>query len=125
HRMRTMLDPNQFGASPPLHPLTNDYDAQGRVVLHTDELGRQTSFDYSNLVADPTGFVGTVVITDPKGNAVQEQYSHGEKVAVTAGYGPPSAATTQYAYDPATLLPTSVIDPNLNTTQFAYDAQGN
>jgi RHS repeat-associated protein len=124
HRMLTMLDPNQSASLSPV-PVVNHYDTQGRVDWQTDELVRKTSFDYSGLVADPPGLVGTVTITDPKLNEVQERYLYGEKVGVTAGFGTPNAATTTYVYDPDTLLPTRVINPKTHSTVFTYDSLGN
>ncbi len=122
HRLLTMLDPNQ--QSLPVnqqHPVTNHYNAQGQVDSQTDQLSRQTVFAYA-LDANQNG---TVTITDPKGNQVQNQYTYGQKTVVINGYGTASATTTTYSYDPNTLLPTAITDPNQHTTLYTYDAQGN
>ncbi len=122
HLLLTMLDPNQ--QSLPVnqqHPVTNHYNAQGQVDSQTDQLSRQTTFAYA-LDANENG---TVTITDPKGNQVQDQYTYGQKTAVIVGYGTSSAATTTYSYDPSTLLPTAITNPNQHTTLYTYDAQGN
>jgi RHS repeat-associated protein len=124
HRMLTMLDPNQQPAPTP-HPITNHYDTQGRVDWQQDQLGagHRTLIAYS---LDASNQNGTVTITDPNGNATRELYQNGFKTTVTTGYNNPAqAATWTYAYDPNTLLPTTLVDPNINTTTKSYDAQGN
>jgi RHS repeat-associated protein len=124
HRMTTMLDPNQQGA-PVEHPITNSYDTDGRVEWQQDQLGHQTSFDYSGLVDDPAGVVGQMLITDPDGHVTAEQYQYGEKIGVTRGFGTSDAATTQFRYDSVSLLPITIIDPNGHTSHVSYDEQGN
>ena len=46
---------------------------------------------------------GTTTLTDPNGNITTYDYANLELAAVTHGTGTPAAATTRYAYDPATL----------------------
>jgi RHS repeat-associated protein len=120
HRMLTRRAPKYFGdtTTTPTPVLTNVYDAQGRVTSQTDEIGRQTTFDY-------TSIPGSTKITDPKGNVTLQTYSSGLLVAETRGYGTPQAATTSYWYDPNTLGRTAIQDPNGVFTVYTYDASGN
>jgi YD repeat-containing protein len=111
HRMLTMRDPRGYTT-------TNHYDASGRVDWQQDQLNRQTSFDY-------TSIPGSTKITDPKGNVVVQAFANGLLTSETDGYGTAQAATTTYAYDPATLGCSTVTDPNLHVTTYTYDAQGN
>ncbi|HZS16082.1 MAG TPA: RHS repeat-associated core domain-containing protein [Candidatus Dormibacteraeota bacterium] len=116
HLLLTITDP-RGGA------VTNVYDTSRRVSSQKDQLNRTTTFGYSGDYTSATG--GTTTITDPAAHQTQEQYTFGERTAVTKGYGTSSAATTQYAYDPSTLAPTSITDPNGHTAKFTYDASGN
>ncbi|MFI6316779.1 RHS repeat-associated core domain-containing protein [Nonomuraea sp. NPDC050556] len=72
------------------------YDAYGRVVSATDELGRTITTAYT----PATGAPATIVVTDPKG------------------------FTTTSTLDPLRGQEVSVTDRNGNTTQTEYDALG-
>jgi RHS repeat-associated protein len=99
-------------------PITNHYDPSGRVDWQKDQLGRQTTYDYTTIA-------GSTKVTDPKGNITVYGYANGEMVSLTRGYGTPQAVTWSYTYDPGTLGLTSVTDPNQHTTTMAYDDRGN
>jgi RHS repeat-associated protein len=116
HRLTLMQDPQCYATSCP--GIQTHYDAQGRADWQKDELNRQTSFDYSSVLA------GTKV-TDPNGNVEVDYYTQGLEIAATRGYGTTQAATWSYAYDLATLARTATLDPNGNTTTAQYDSQGN
>jgi RHS repeat-associated protein len=116
HLLTTMTDPR--GAT-----LTNTYDAQNRVTTQTDEAGLLTQWAYLGDPASATG--ATTTMTDPHGAVTVYEYTDLELVAVTHGAGTAAAATTYYAYDPATLGRTEVIDPDGATTTSGYDADGN
>lgn len=116
HRLLTMLDPNQEGSGTPV-PITNVYDSSGWVESQTDRLGRETTFDYTTIP-------GSVITTDPEGNATLERFVDGLRVETTRGYGTPEAATTTYDYTGDGLI-SSVVDPNDEETTFTYDTAGN
>jgi RHS repeat-associated protein len=125
HRMLTMRFPDQAPGVPGSTGavVSNKYDAQGRVIEQTDQLGRTTKFAYSG---EPLGAVGgTTTITDPKGNVTVQNYQYGELLSETKGYGTPQAATWTFGYDPATLGMTSVTDPDGHTTTSTFDSEGN
>jgi RHS repeat-associated protein len=123
HRMLTMCEPNAYAgctSTPPASPfpgITNHYDASGRIDTQTDQLGRQTSFDYST--------PNVTKVTDPKGNVVADTFTDGLLTSETKGYGTSSAATSRYYYDPNTLALITAVDPNGNTTRSYYDSSGN
>ncbi|MGH9277085.1 MAG: DUF6531 domain-containing protein, partial [Acidimicrobiales bacterium] len=116
HRLTTMLDRNQ-AASPTPVPVTNHYDAQGRVDWQKDFRGQPTSFDY-------TSIPGATEITDPRGNVTVQWYTNGFPTRVTRGYGTAAAATTSIFYDSTTLLPSTVVDPLEHATTYTYYADG-
>ncbi len=125
HRMLTMRFPDQAPgvAGSTGVVVSNKYDAQGRVIEQTDQLGRTTKFAYSG---EPLGAAGgTTTITDPKGNVTVQNYQYGELLSETKGYGTPQAATWTFGYDPATLGMTSVTDPDGHTTTSTFDSEGN
>jgi RHS repeat-associated protein len=125
HRLLTMRFPNQAPGDPGSTGavVSNKYDAQGRVIEQTDQLGRTTKFAY---VGEPLSEVGgTTTITDPKGNVIVQNYQYGELVSEIKGYGTPQAATWTFSYDPATLGMTSLTDPDGHTTTSTFDSEGN
>ncbi len=125
HRMLTMRFPDQAPGIPGSTGavVSNAYDAQGRVIEQTDQLGRTTKFAYGG---EPLGEAGgTTTITDPKGNVTVQNYQYGELLSETKGYGTPQAATWTFGYDPATLGMTSVTDPDGHTTTSTFDSEGN
>jgi RHS repeat-associated protein len=121
HRMTNMKDPRCFAAGAACNGgqgIVNVYDAAGRVTRQTDQLGRQTTFDYTSITS------ATKVI-DPAGNVEVDYYNYGLLAAKTKGYGTSDAATWRYAYDTATLAPVAVVDPNGQRATFAVDSSGN
>lgn len=116
HVLLTMTDP-RGGAT------TNTFDAGGRVAEQIDPAGRKTTWTYAGDPSSPSG--GTTTMTDPKGNITTYNYSNLELISVTRGTGTAAAATTTYAYDPATLGITAVTDPKGNVTTNTYDRNGN
>ena len=85
HRMLTMRSPRYYGDTTtlPSPVVTNHYDSAGRVDWQTDQLGRQTSFDY-------TSIPGSTLVTDPNGNVRLDQYTRPAH-RVTHGYGSPAS----------------------------------
>ncbi len=125
HRMLTMRFPDQAPGVPGSTGavVSNRYDAQGRVIEQTDQLGRTTKFAYTGETLGEAG--GTTTITDPKGAVTVQNYQYGELLSETKGYGTPQAATWTFGYDPATLGMTSVTDPDGHTTTSTFDSEGN
>ena len=116
HLMLTSTDPDGGIVS-------NVYDDQGRVTSQTDPMGRTTTLSYAGDNYSVGG--GTTTITDPNGNVETEHYLDGVLTSLTKGTGTAAAATWTYAYDPTTLVRTSVTDPNGRTTTYTDDANGN
>ncbi|HEU5002390.1 MAG TPA: DUF6531 domain-containing protein [Actinomycetota bacterium] len=108
HLLLTMTDPK--GGK-----VTNTYNASAQVTAQTDAMNRTTNFTYSG---------GTTTITDPGGNITREQFSNGEPVAITDGYGTSAEATWTYHYDPNSLALLSSIDPNNHTATYQADVDG-
>jgi RHS repeat-associated protein len=116
HQLLTMKDPNG-GVT------TNVYDASGRVTSQTDPMNRKTTWSYSGNAASPAG--GTTTMTSPRGEVTTLQFQNLELLSKTKAAGTSVAATTSYAYDPATLGITQITDPDNHTSTFTYDAKGN
>lgn len=115
HLLLSMTDPRSGST-------TNSFDSSNRVVKQVDPAGRTTTWSYSG---DPTSSAGaTTTITDPRGVQTSYAYSNLELTSVTRGVGTSAAATTTYAYDPATLGRTSISNPNGNVTHNTYDGRG-
>jgi len=124
HLVLTMTLPNgQSGGPDAGHSVVNTYDSSGRVLTQTDPQGFDTTYAYAgdNFLSDG----GTTTITDPHGKVEVEGYTDGKLTYVTKGYGTPSAATTNYAYDSASMGTTSITDANGNTTSATFDSDGN
>lgn len=127
HRITSLLDPQQQSAATK-HPVTNAYDARGRVISQTDQLGRVTIFTYSGDPFSSAG--GTTVVSDPAGHQRADVYQYGLRTTTVRGFGTAAASTTTFTYDPATLGVTSSTttaagDPNTHKTTATYDANGN
>lgn len=92
------------------------YDAQGRVDWEEDPQNRRTEIQYDDPAVDATRVV------DPNGDSRVDWYDqNGVRTAVTAGYGTPDAATTEFTYDNDTGMLTSTTDGRgkVWTTQYA------
>jgi RHS repeat-associated protein len=119
HHVTSILDPNCYAAG---GSCNGGYGVQTQysgalAVWQKDQLGRQTTFDWSNYPL--------VLITDPVGNVEGDYYVDGMLMAKTLGYGTSDAATWRFAYDPETLVRTVTIDPNGGQTTVTVDASGN
>ena len=122
HLLLTMTNPNgQSGGPDAGDKLTNTYTS-GQVTEQVDPMGRATYYSYSGDNLSSSG--GSTTITDPNGDVTVEEYVNGELISLTKGYGTPTAATWDYAYDPATLGITRVVDPDGNVTTYTYDSLG-
>jgi RHS repeat-associated protein len=119
HRLLTVLNPQQQAAATK-HPLTNHYDAEGRVDEQTDELGRVTRFAYTD---------AATTVTNPAGHVTRCTYADGVQASLIRGIGTPQETITTYEHDPATFGVTAMTikapdDPNDHRTTTSYDAQG-
>ena len=122
HLLLTMTNPNgQSGGPDAGDKVTNTYTS-GQVTEQVDPMGRATYYSYSGDNFSSAG--GSTTITDPNGDVTVEDYVNGELISLTKGYGTPAAATWDYAYDPATLGVTRVVDPDGNVTTYTYDSLG-
>jgi RHS repeat-associated protein len=126
-----------------LYQLTGKVDRDGRAFSYTytanepsavnDSSGsaRATLSNSTNWATDGVALArdqsrvylpATTSNTDGRGNVWQYEYdSHGYLTRVVA----PDGATTEYTYDPGTLMVSSVTDPDGHTTAYQYDARGN
>jgi YD repeat-containing protein len=120
HRMITMRSPRFYGdtTTVPSPVVTTHYDGSGRVDWQTDELGHQTTFNYTTVP-------GSTIVTDPEGHAIQYKYLYGMLVERVDGYGTTGAATWTYTYDPISTVVAATVDPNGRTWTQTADANGN
>jgi len=117
HRILALTRPAQSGEPEPAS-VTNTYDAAGRVVAQSDELGRTTTFDYDSIP-------GATKVTSPGGGVTVHEYRFGVLVSTAVAWGSPEQATWSYAYEPASLGVSAVIDPRGGVATMDYDASGN
>src|SRR5258708_1891258 len=117
HLLTVMKDPVcSADASGQCLGVRNVYDASGRLKTQTDQMNRQTAFNYTS---------GQTTVTDPKGNVNVYNYNANQLTSVTYGSGTSQAATWQYKYDPVSLGTTQVTDPNSHLSTSQWDANGN
>jgi YD repeat-containing protein len=117
HRMRTIRDPRNITY------LTNDYDANGRVILQTQADTMTFHFAYT---LGPDGKVTQTDVTDPRGFVRRVTFNgYGYPLTDTRALGTPVAQTTTYVRQAATNLPLSVTDALGRKTAFTYDILGN
>ena len=103
--------------------LTNEYDANGRVILQTQADGTTYQFAYT---LDGTGKVTQTDVTDPRGHVRRVTFnSAGYPLTDTRAHGTALAQTATYTRQATTHLPTSTTDALGRRTDFTYDAQGN
>ena len=103
--------------------LTNQYDANGRVILQTQADGTTYQFAYT---LDGSGKVTQTDVTDPRGHVRRVTFnSDGYPLTDTRAHGIALAQTTSYTRQAGTNLPTSVTDALGRQTDFTYDSQGN
>jgi len=122
HRVTTILDPRQ--QSLPLaqrRPVTNFYDAQGRVEWQEDRLGHRTTFTYTD-----TANGSETRITDPRGHVRLDSYdSRGLRTSVANGFGTALQTVTSFEYDPGLFAVTRIVDPKNHDVEMTYDSRAN
>jgi RHS repeat-associated protein len=117
HRMRTIRDPRNIVY------LTNDYDANGRVILQTQADSTTYQFAYT-LGAD--GKVVQTDVTNPRGFVRRVTFNgSGYPLTDSRALGTPEAQTMTYLRQPGTNLPLSVTDALNRKTSYTYDSLGN
>ncbi len=98
--------------------VTNEYDANGRVVRQTQGDGGVWHVAYSVTGA----LVNQTAVTDPRGNVTTYRFNaQGFTTSVTDALG----QTTVNEYAPGSGLLIATTDPLGRTTRFTYDTQGN
>jgi len=112
HRMLTITDPRNITF------LTNEFDAQGRIIRQTQADGGVWTFSY----ATTGSFISQTVVTDPRGNATTYRFnSAGYLIQRTDALG----QTTTSERQPGTNLLLNTTDPLGRVTRFSYDGNGN
>lgn len=112
HRIVSITDPRGITF------ITNQYDADGRVVRQTQADAGVWTFAYTLT----GGLVTETRVTDPRGNPTTYRFnSQGFTLSQTDALG----QTMAFEYDPGSNLLAAVTDPLGRITRFAYDAQGN
>lgn len=104
--------------------LTNQYDANGRVIQQTQ--ADNTNFFFSYTTDPVSGNVTQTDLTDPRGIVKRTTFNaNGIKTSEIFALGKPEQQTITYNPDPNTNLLTSVIDALNRETDYTYDANGN
>ena len=116
HRMLTVKDPRGITY------LTNDYDANGRVILQTQADSTTYQFAYTL----KAGRVVQTDVTDPRGFVRRLTFNgSGYTLTDTRAHGTPDAQTTAYERQAGTSLPLTVTDGLNRKTRYTYDTNGN
>ena len=119
HRLLTAKDPI-CNLTMGCNGSVNVYDSNGRVGQRTDPIGNIATYSYIS-----SWPLFTTTMTDALGHQTKYDYALGLPVDVIQAANTSSAATTAYAYDPASLGVAAVTNPNSETTTSTYDAKGN
>jgi YD repeat-containing protein len=102
--------------------LTNEYNAQSRVIKQTQADGTFYQFAYT---LDGQGNVTQTDVTDPKGIVRRVTFNaNGYVLTDTQAYGTALARATTYTRDATSNLVMSMTDALGRQTTFAYNAQG-
>lgn len=97
---------------------TNTFDVTKRLISQTDPNNGVLTASYA--------LGGDTTLTSPAGRVSVHHYTAGGQLtSVTLGSGTPSAATSSFTYDPATLALTSTKDANGRINTFTVDSRGN
>jgi RHS repeat-associated protein len=117
HRMLTVKNPRG------ITQVTNEYDAEGRVIKQT--LANQKTYLFS-YTTDAGGQITQTDVTDPRGNVRRITFSpNGYTLSNTYALGTAEEQTTTFERDPDTNLLLRVTDPLGRKTAYSYDAMGN
>jgi RHS repeat-associated protein len=103
--------------------LTNEYDANGRVIKQTQA---DTTFYQFAYTLDANGKVTQTDVTDPRGNVRRVTFNaSGYMLTDTYALGLPEQQTYTYELQASTNLPLSMTDQLGRRTELAYDSMGN
>jgi RHS repeat-associated protein len=103
--------------------LTNEYDANGRVITQT--LADQSTFHFAYTL-DGTGRITQTEVTDPRTFVRRMTFnSVGYATSDMRAVGQSEQRTTTYEWQPGTNWLLATIDPLNRRTAFTYDAMGN
>ena len=118
HRMLTLKDARGIVF------LTNEYDANGRVIRQTQADSTIYQFAYT---LDAMGRITQTDVTDPRGTVRRAAYNaiSGFITSDTEALGTAVARTTTYARDSSTNRVTRLTDGLGRHTDYTYDASGN
>jgi RHS repeat-associated protein len=117
HRMLTIKDARGITY------LTNQYDANGRVVLQTQANTTTYQFAYT---LDGTGRVTQTDLTDPRGYVTRTNFNTSRyPTTQIEAYGTSAARTTTWTRHATTNAVTRVTDGLNRNTDFTYDSLGN
>lgn len=117
HRMLTIKDPRGIVY------LTNEYDANGRVVRQTQADNSTYQFGYT---LDGSGFVTQVDVTGPRGFIRRAAYNTaGYLASDTYALGQPEQQAYTYTWQSGTNLLLGHTDPLGRQTSVTYDGAGN
>ena len=117
HRMKTIKDPRNIVF------LTNDYDANGRVILQTQ--ADATTYEFAWTLG-PTGNVTQVQVTNPR-DIVDRYTFNADKyvMSLTEGVGTSLQRTISLVRTAGSNFVTSMTDPLNRVTTATYDSLGN
>ncbi|MGH9330607.1 MAG: kelch repeat-containing protein, partial [Vicinamibacterales bacterium] len=117
HRMLTIKDPRNIVY------LTNEYDANGRVIRQTQADSTTYQFAYT---LDGSGRVIQTDVTNPRGYVERWTFNtSGYAASRVEAVGTPLQRTTTFTLQSGTHLVTSVTDPLNRRTDYGYDSTGN
>jgi RHS repeat-associated protein len=117
HRMLTLKDPRGIVY------LTNEYDANGRVIKQTQADSGIYEFAYT---VDASGRITQTEVTNPRGKVRRVTFNtSGYPMSDTRALGTPEQQVFTYERAPASNLLLAVTDPLGRRTERTYDAKGN
>jgi RHS repeat-associated protein len=116
-RMVTVKDPRGIVF------LTNEYDANGRVVRQTQ--ADSTTFEFAYTL-DGAGRVVQTDVTNPRGVVERTVFNTaGQRLVRTEALGTPLSRTTTYTREATSQRVEAIVDPLNRRTELGYDGMGN
>ncbi len=116
HELLSIRQPKYYEVSlEPAPVLSNEYKF-GRVVAQTDQVGRKTSYEYSE---------GLTKIKEPSGRERRDYYVNGVLASTVRAFKSEEPSATSYYYDPVTRSLSGTCDQNGHCLTKTYDSHGN